>query len=94
MRLKLLIISLLLISSAALKSQPQSWARINLAGYKPDGIKVAVWGAKEKASLSTFQVIDKATGKAVFKGKAGKAYGEYGPFKVTYRLDFSAFRKP
>lgn len=91
---KLLVISLLLLPTIAFRLQPESWVRINLAGYKPDGIKVAVWGAKEKTSLSTFQVIDKATGKAVFRGKAGKPYGEYGPFKATYRLDFSAFRKP
>ncbi|HVG40153.1 MAG TPA: glycoside hydrolase family 9 protein, partial [Chitinophagaceae bacterium] len=40
-----------------------------------------------------FQLIDSATGKAVFTNNAGKAFGAYGPFTQTYRLNFSAFKK-
>jgi hypothetical protein len=76
------------------KTQPESWIRINLSGYKPQGVKVAVWGSKEDASIRDFQLVDKATGKVVFQNKAGDAYGEYGPFRQTYRLNFSTFNKP
>lgn len=91
---KFLIIFLLLISVLTAKSAPRSWIRINLAGYTPDGIKVAVWGSRDETSITTFRLIDAATGKVAYEGKAGKPYGGYGPFKETYRLDFSAFKKP
>jgi endoglucanase len=73
---------------------PQGWIRSNLVGYKPEGIKVAVWGSKENTSIRSFQLVDKATGKVVYENKAGKAYGSYGPFQQTYRLDFSKYTKP
>ncbi len=73
------------------KDEPQAWIRINQLGYKPAGTKVAVWGAKTTAPLQSFQLIDAVTNKVVFNGKAGKAFGAYGPFAQTYRLNFSAF---
>jgi endoglucanase len=78
----------------SLQAGPEAWIRINLAGYKPGAVKVAVWGGKENVSLQFFEVIDQTTGKVVYKGKAGSPYGTYGPFKQTYRLNFSAFTKP
>lgn len=83
----------LLAGLCSFQSQPRSWIRINLAGYKPDAVKVAVWGAKEDIQLDRFQVVDKATGKVVYENNAGKAYGKYGPFVQTYRLNFTAFKK-
>ncbi|HEY1021758.1 MAG TPA: glycoside hydrolase family 9 protein, partial [Flavisolibacter sp.] len=73
------------------KDASQAWIRINQLGYKPAGTKVAVWAAKQDASLQNFQLIDERTGKTVYEGKAGKAFGAYGPFVQTYRLNFSAF---
>ncbi|NTS42462.1 glycoside hydrolase family 9 protein [Flavisolibacter sp. BT320] len=73
------------------KEEPQAWIRINQLGYKPAGTKVAVWGAKTAAPQQSFQLVDAATNKVVFNGKAGKAFGAYGPFAQTYRLNFSAF---
>src|SRR5947208_17124330 len=70
-----------------------TWIRINYLGYKPNGVKVAVWCSKEQQKLSLFELIDAATNKVVFIGKAGKAFGAYGPFTQTYRLDFSTFKK-
>mgnify|MGYP001308188652 FL=1 len=67
--------------------------RINLMGYRPDGIKVAVWCSKEDKTISHFQLVD-TSGKVVFKGEAGKAFGAYGPFKQSYRLNFSGLTKP
>ncbi len=76
-------------------SAPQkSWIRINQLGYKPDGIKVAVWCAKEIATLPTgFELVNTESNQVVFTGKAGKNFGAYGPFTATFRLDFSSFNK-
>lgn len=75
-------------------TEPQSWIRINLLGYKPNGVKVAVWCSKENQPITTFNIKDAATEKIVFTGKAGKAFGVYGPFSQTYRLNFSSLKKP
>lgn len=84
---------LMLFALCSFQSQPPSWIRINLAGYKPQGIKVAVWGAKEKTTIDHFEVVDQTSGKVVYKSNAGKPYGAYGPFQQSYRLDFSGFTK-
>src|SRR5688500_1681797 len=91
---RLIISGLLVTAILSFQSAPRAWIRINLAGYKPEGMKVAVWGCKEKASIERFQLVEKRTGKVVYEKQAGKAYGAYGPFQQTYRLDFSAFKKP
>lgn len=66
--------------------------RINQIGYGPQSIKVAVWAAFVDHSLETFSIIDAHTNKEVFSDHAGEAFGAYGPFKQSYRLNFSAFR--
>ncbi|MDX5419077.1 MAG: glycoside hydrolase family 9 protein, partial [Hymenobacteraceae bacterium] len=71
-----------------------AWIRINQLGYTPAGIKVAVWGSKSKDRLKRFELVDAKTNKVVFKGKAGQAFGAYGPFVESYRLNFSEFTKP
>lgn len=76
------------------KEKLQSWIRINQLGYTPVGIKVAVYCGKESIIIKTFQLVDAATKKVVYSGSAGKAYGSYGPFTQTYRLNFSLFKKP
>lgn len=68
--------------------------RINQLGYLPAGIKVAVWGSLTDGTLQSFELLDSASGKVVFKAAAGKAFGSYGPFKQSYRLDFSSFKTP
>jgi hypothetical protein len=73
---------------------PSAWIRINLLGYKPSGIKVAVWCSKEEKTIQTFQLIDSANNKIVFEAKAGKNFGTYGPFTQTYRLNFSSYKIP
>jgi hypothetical protein len=76
------------------KPDETSWIRINLLGYKPGSVKVATWGAKEDKQVKTFQLIDAVTKKIAFSGSSGKAFGSYGPFIQTYRLNFSSFKKP
>nr|WP_293836471.1 glycoside hydrolase family 9 protein [uncultured Arsenicibacter sp.] len=86
---------LLLAFSFRFPDEQQTWVRVNLLGYRPDGVKVAVWGSKATdASLRTFSVVDAETGAVVWTGKAGKAFGAYGPFAQTYRLNFSKLTKP
>jgi hypothetical protein len=72
----------------------KEWIRTNLLGYKPGGPKVAIWCSKEQKTIPGFQIVEASTGKKVFEGKAGNAFGAYGPFTQTYRLDFSSFTKP
>ncbi len=90
----IILLCLLALAFLAFQNKPESWIRINLAGYKPGAVKVAVWCSKDDASIRRFELVDKATGKVVFKHRAGQPYGAYGPFRQTYRLDFSSFERP
>ena len=91
----LLLVSLVaLLIAATHKDDDPSWIRINQLGYTPKGIKVAIWCSKGNQPISDFQLKEAATKKTVYTGRAGKAFGAYGPFTETYRLDFSAFAQP
>jgi endoglucanase len=90
---KTIVFCFLLVSIAGF-SQERSWIRINLLGYPEKGTKVAVWCSKQQEVLGDFELLDAVSNKVVFSGKAGKAFGAYGPFAASYRLDFSAFVKP
>ena len=70
------------------------WIRINQLGYLPNGTKVAVLASKQALSNTfDFAVIDAATEKIVYRHNIGKDYGEYGPFKSCFRLNFNAFKR-
>src|SRR5687768_1295387 len=84
----------IILFSSSDKQVNASWIRINLLGYKPTNVKVAVWCSKEKKPIKTFQIIDAVTKKIAFNGSAGKPFGAYGPFVETYRLNFTSFKKP
>ena len=68
-----------------------TWIRINQLGYLPTGIKVAVWASKQNVKITSFELVNAATGKVVFTAIAGKEYGAYGPFVKIQRLNFSKF---
>src|SRR5690606_9507993 len=70
--------------------EKRSWIRINQLGYTPQGIKVAVLGSKGKKRIRKFTLVSAQTGTAVYQGRTGKNFGDYGPFRTSYRLDFSA----
>ncbi|MDZ4793318.1 MAG: glycoside hydrolase family 9 protein [Bacteroidota bacterium] len=91
---KWLVLLLLPAFSFSGKEETQSWIRINQLGYTPDGVKVAVWCSKNSEVIKTFQLVDVTTKKFVFTASAGNGFGNYGPFKQTYRLNFSSFKKP
>jgi endoglucanase len=88
--------TILLLSITGFKTTAQttSWVRINLLGYQPNSTKVAVWCSKEQTIITDFTIVDVVSNKTVYTGKAGKAFGSYGPFTQTGRLNFSAFKKP
>ncbi|NML39857.1 polysaccharide deacetylase family protein [Chitinophaga sp. G-6-1-13] len=71
----------------------ESWIRINQLGYLPQGVKVAVWASKGSTVPANFQLVDSASGKAVFTASTGKPFGRYGPFNETARLDFSSWKQ-
>ena len=75
------------------EEKPQSWIRINQLGYTPFSVKVAVWCGKMEANIETFELLEAGSNKVIFKNKAGKAFGKYGPFNQTYRLNFSSFKR-
>jgi peptidoglycan/xylan/chitin deacetylase (PgdA/CDA1 family) len=75
------------------QSQNISCVRINQLGYAPHGIKVAVLGCTNAISNKTFSLVDENTNAVVFTADISNDFGEYGPFKNTYRLDFSSFNK-
>lgn len=96
---KLLSITFLLLTftftSFFNPEEPQvAWIRINFLGYTPNGTKVAVWAGKTKEIPKQFQLVDSATGKVVYTSATGTAFGAYGPFLETLRLNFTAYKKP
>ncbi|MCO5291717.1 MAG: glycoside hydrolase family 9 protein [Chitinophagaceae bacterium] len=88
-----LIIHLLILHLPLFGFSQQSWIRINQIGYLPDGVKVAVWGGKDTEIPKQFYLVDSVSGKIVYRNKMGKNFGAYGPFKNTFRLNFTAFAK-
>lgn len=80
----------LLFLVASCQKVTDSWVRINQLGYTPNSIKVAVWVSKTKQEIATFAVVDATSGEEVFESDAGRPFGDYGPFRSSYRLDFSA----
>src|SRR5689334_16347787 len=92
--LPVIFVLLLSMVGLAVKAQTNSYVRINLLGYKPNSSKVAVWCSKEQNMIADFSIVNVANGKTVYTGKAGKAFGAYGPFTQTARLNFSTFTTP
>ena len=93
--LLLLFFFILLVQSYKQPGEEErSWVRINQLGYLPSGTKVAVWCSKDSVNISTWQLVDAQTKKFVSTGKSGKAFGAYGPFKQSYRLNFSHHTRP
>jgi endoglucanase len=70
-----------------------SWIRVNQLGYNSAGNKVAVLGSKALITIKKFEVVANDSKKVVFSGSVGRSFGAYGPFKDTYRLNFTSFNK-
>jgi len=99
MRINLIIVTIILLAFSTKKDETKAWIRINQLGYQPNSVKVAVWCSKEQLTISSrllsgWQLVDALTKKVVLSDTAKRSFGEYGPFKQTYRLNFSSFKKP
>src|SRR5688572_26706043 len=88
------IAAIILFAFATKQEGTNSWIRINQLGYQPGGVKVAVWCSKAEKVISNWELVDASSKKIVYSSKPGKAFGAFGPFKQTCRLNFSAFKKP
>ncbi len=82
------------------KDTTSSWIRINQLGYKPSGLKTAVWATtaanvhSKKIPFEKFRLVDSVTGKVVFSGRPSASFGAYGPFTNSCRINFTSFNKP
>ena len=90
---------ILFLASFQYTPQSTAWIRINQLGYKPGGVKVAVWCSKEQLAPDSYrddswQLVNASTKQVAFSKKFEKPFGAYGPFTQTYRLNFSSFNKP
>ncbi len=86
------LIFVLIFTGEALFATCQTVIRINQLGYTPNGVKVAVLGSKQGLSAIAFELVELPSGKAVYSASAGTAFGEYGPFTSSFRLNFSAYK--
>lgn len=77
-------------------SAEETWIRVNLLGYAPTSVKVAVWASKEDRpeNFNNWSIVDAETGKVFKKFNVIQNYDAYGPFRSVKRLDFSAVNKP
>jgi endoglucanase len=89
----LLILALTSFTSKPTINATNSWVRINLLGYQPKSVKVAIWASKTNQVPEKFELIDK-NGKVVYTSSNIKSFGAYGPFTATARLNFSEFKTP
>lgn len=94
MNKRFFLLSILIVLMQLATAADSTWIRINQLGYLPDSKKNAVLGSKSNLPYQSFYLIDAVSGKTVFTASVGKAFGKYGPFKQTYRLNFSTFTKP
>lgn len=94
MKFVMLFMIIGIIFSFKNKENPKEWIRINQLGYTPDGIKVAVWVSKNNELPKDFQLITSGNSKIVFTAATGKAFGSYGPFSQSFRLNFSSYKNP
>ncbi|MBN1302442.1 MAG: glycoside hydrolase family 9 protein [Melioribacteraceae bacterium] len=67
------------------------YVRVNQLGFLPNSIKVAVFISKDEVDLENFSINDALTDEIISSYSNVKQYGDYPPFKSTYRLDFSEF---
>ena len=89
-----LLLLLFILAATQLMGQETTWIRINQLGYPTHTSKTAVWCSKQAVCATTFELVDAASNKVVYRSKASAAFGAYGPFLQSCRLDFSAFTKP
>lgn len=89
----LLVAFICLLQYPLFAADSTQFIRINQLGYAPQSPKIAVWGSIGNDKVATFELVNAATQKVVYTNTTGKAFGKYGPFSSTYRLDFSVYKQ-
>ncbi|MCR5710680.1 MAG: glycoside hydrolase family 9 protein [Bacteroidales bacterium] len=89
---RLLLISALLLASFSLRAG-NTWIRVNLCGYLPDDVKVAVLISTGEVGGS-FEVRDALTDELVLTGTGRRADASKWALASGWRLDFSAIETP
>jgi len=91
------LLTLALPTAGASAPDPTVVIRVNQVGYLPDAPKVAVVCALDSTTVTritrTFVVRDEQ-GRMIFGPKRAAPSGAFGPCARTFRLDFSALRRP
>jgi len=87
------IISLSFVLKKEEVNETNSWVRINLLGYQPNASKVAIWSSKVNGMPKKFELV-KENGEVVYSSTKIQAFGAYGPFVATARLNFTDFKTP
>lgn len=56
---------IIIFISFNLVAAEDSWIRVNLLGYKPESMKVAVWVGKNRTDISSFILVDVMSEKGI-----------------------------
>lgn len=86
------LVSIAILSLAAVQAFAGSWIRVNQIGYLPEATKVAVFMSDETAQINGFELVDAFTGEVAFSSSAVRPTGVLGRMKTTCRLDFSGLK--
>ena len=77
------LLLLLLLPVVSFSQKTDTWIRINQLGYKPQGIKVAVWCSKGEKGIHKWQLVNAVTGKIAYSGAAKNDFSGYGPINPS-----------
>ena len=86
------LVSMAILSLAAVQAFAGSWIRVNQIGYLPEATKVAVFMSDETAQINGFELVDAFTGEVAFSSSTVRPTGVLGRMKTTCRLDFSGLK--
>ena len=89
---RLVLLFLALLPLFPLRAE-QAWVRVNLTGYLPGDIKVAVL-ISDTTVPGSFEVRSVRTGQVVLRGEGRAANASKWALKSGWRLDFSALQEP
>ena len=76
------------------RADAQHWVRVNQLGYLPASTKVAVLVSKDSTlTPRRFSLVNTLTQKESYRSDCVSACGAFGPFRGTFRLEFSGFHE-
>jgi len=84
---------LLLFAAQSIAADSTAFVRVNQLGYRPDAPKVAVLCALRPVRIASF-VIEDTNGVRMLGPRMAVRDGDFAGCVETYRLDFSALRRP